>query len=356
MGSSVLASTMNLIQCRQNFEAVRAELSKVIVGHAEALEQLLVAVCCGGHVMLSGVPGLGRTLLVKSLAKVLGLSFRRIQFTPDLLPTDIIGTEVLQESTDRRSRSFRFFQGPVFANLVLADEINRSPPRTQAALLEVMQERQVTVGGTKHPVPAPFLLIATENSLETEGIFPLPEAQMDRFMMAIHLDYPSPDEESAIIDAATGTSAPQAAQVLEPETLIEMQHVARAIPVVPSVKQYALMLVRNSRPSKNAARSKGGAAEEVGKLLRWGASPRAGQSLIAGAKILACVRGRAYVTRQDVRDVALPTFAHRLIPSFRAGAEGVSAGELVRRLIDATDKQTAPAVTSRRWRDILLSK
>ncbi len=339
---------MQLTNFRDNFEAVKAELANVIVGHDEAVEQLLVAACCGGHVMLTGVPGLGRTLMVKSLANVLGLSFSRVQFTPDLLPTDITGTEVLQESADRRTRSFRFFKGPVFVNLVLADEINRSPPRTQAALLEVMQERQVTVGGTKHPVPAPFLLVATENSLETEGIFPLPEAQMDRFMMAIHLDYPHPAEESAIIDAATGTSSPSVSQVLQPETLIEMQRTARAVPVVPSVKQYALALVRNSRPGT------AGGLDEVGHLLRWGASPRGGQALIAGAKVLACVRGRSYVTRQDVRDVALPTFAHRLIPSFRAGAEGVSVGELVSRLVEATDQQTAPPVKSRRWRDILI--
>jgi MoxR-like ATPase len=338
---------MSLIQFRKNFQAVHAELSRTVVGHATAIERLLVALFADGHVMLSGVPGLGRTLLVKTLAKVLGLSASRIQFTPDLLPTDITGTEVLQESPDRRTRSFRFFKGPVFANLVLADEINRSPPRTQAALLEVMQERQVTVGGKKYPVPTPFLLVATQNSLETEGIFPLPEAQMDRFLMAIHLDYPSFEEEVGIVDAGTGVLASKPSQVLTPEELIEMQRVARLIPVVPSVKEYALTLVRNTRPKK------GEGSEGVGHLLRWGASPRGGQALIAGGKVLACVRGRNYVTRQDIRDVALPALAHRVILSFRAGAQGVKLPDLVQRLIAETDAELAPPIKSQRWRDIL---
>lgn len=336
---------VSLGQFRENFQAVHAELAKTIVGHATAIERLLVALFADGHVMLSGVPGLGRTLLVKTLAKVLGLSASRIQFTPDLLPTDITGTEVLQESPDHRTRSFRFFKGPVFANLVLADEINRSPPRTQAALLEVMQERQVTVGGKKYPVPAPFLLVATQNSLETEGIFPLPEAQMDRFLMAIHLDYPSFDEEVGIIDAGTGLMGVKPNQILTPETLIEMQCAARLVPVVPSVKEYALALVRNTRP--------GTASGSVGQLLRWGASPRGGQALIAGGKVLACVRGRNYVTRQDIRDVALPALAHRVILSFRAGAQGIKMTDLVQCLIAETDAQLAPPIKSRRWRDIL---
>jgi MoxR-like ATPase len=337
-----------LSQFQKSFQAVQAELSRVIIGQATALEQLLVALFADGHVVLSGVPGLGRTLLVKSLARVLGLSFSRIQFTPDLLPTDITGTEVLQESPDRRTRSFRFFKGPVFANLVLADEINRSPPRTQAALLEVMQERQVTVGGRKYPVPSPFLLVATQNSLETEGIFPLPEAQMDRFLLAIHLDYPSFQEELDIIDVATGTRVATPAQVLTPEQMLEMQKTARLVPVVPSVKEYALALVRNTRPSTPEA------ADGIGHLVRWGASPRGGQALLTSAKVLACVRGRPYVTRQDIRDVALPALAHRLILNFRAGAQGMSLRDLVQRLIAATDAQLAPPVKSRRWRDILL--
>jgi MoxR-like ATPase len=349
---------MLLPEFRLHFQAVHAELSKVILGHAQAVEQLLVALCADGHVMLSGVPGLGRTLLVKSAARVLGLTFSRVQFTPDLLPTDITGTEVLQESADRRTRSFRFFKGPVFANLVLADEINRSPPRTQAALLEVMQERQVTVGGQKYAVPAPFLLVATQNSLETEGVFPLPEAQMDRFLMAIHLNYPGFQEEVDIIDAATGSNSATARQMLTPEHLIEMQRVARVVPVVPSVKEYALALVRNTRPEENPltpsplpqeARGNGG----VARFLRWGASPRGGQALIASAKVLAAVRGRPYVTRQDIRDVALPTLAHRLILSFRAGAQGMSMRELIDRLIAETDAQLTPSIRSRRWRDIL---
>jgi MoxR-like ATPase len=325
----------------------------VVLGHPAAVEQVLLALFADGHVMLSGVPGLGRTLLVKAVARVLGLSFSRIQFTPDLLPTDITGTEVLQESADRRTRSFRFFKGPVFANLVLADEINRSPPRTQSALLEVMQERQTTVGGQKHLLPVPFLLVATQNSLETEGVFPLPEAQMDRFLMAIHLDYPNFDDELAIVDAATGTAATSVSPVLTPAKLIAMQQLARLVPVVPSVKEYALALVRNTRP--DPSRQGPSAKPQAADLLRWGASPRGGQALIAAAKVLACVRGRPYVTRQDIRDVVLPVLAHRLILSFRAGAQGTRLRDLIQMLIAETDQQLAPPMKSRRWRDVLLA-
>jgi len=339
-----------LPQFLENYQAVRTALSRVIVGHASAVEHLLVALLADGHVMLTGVPGLGRTLLVKSVARVLGLSFNRIQFTPDLLPTDITGTEVLQESADRRSRSFRFFKGPIFANLVLADEINRSPPRTQSALLEVMQERQLTVGGHKHAVPLPFLLIATQNSLETEGVFPLPEAQMDRFLMGIHMDYPSFDEEVGIVDATTGLGVQAAEPILSVEKLIAMQQLARIVPVAPSVKEYALALIRNTRSDAQTP------ADGVAHLLRWGSSPRGGQALIAAAKVLACIRSRPYVTRQDIRDVALPVLAHRLVLSFRAGAQGANLSQLVARLIAATDRQLAPPVKSRRWRDVLLSR
>ena len=338
---------MHLAEFGHRFQASQAELSKVVLGHTTAVEHMLIALFADGHVMLTGVPGLGRTLLVKSVAKVLGLSFSRIQFTPDLLPTDITGTEVLQESADRKSRSFRFFKGPIFANLVLADEINRSPPRTQSALLEVMQERQTTVGGQKHILPVPFLLVATQNSLETEGVFPLPEAQMDRFLMAIHLDYPDFREEVGIVDAATGMGMTAIEQILTPEQLVEMQRLARLVPVVPSVKEYALALVRNSRPGPQPR------AGSVAGLLRWGASPRGGQALIAAGKVLACVRGRQYVTRQDIRDVALPILAHRLILSFRAGAQGTRMSDLVRLLIAETNRQLAPPIKSRRWRDVL---
>lgn len=341
---------MPLPQFLEHYQAIRGALARVVVGQAEIVEHLLVALLADGHVMLTGVPGLGRTLLVKSLARILGLSFSRIQFTPDLLPTDITGTEVLQESADRRSRSFRFFPGPIFANLVLADEINRSPPRTQSALLEVMQERQLTVGGQKHAVPLPFLLIATQNSLETEGVFPLPEAQMDRFVMGIHMDYPSFAEEVDIIDATTGVGSQAIGPILSVEILVAMQELARLIPVAPSVKEYALALVRNTRFGKETP------ATSVAQSLRWGASPRGGQALIATAKVLACIRGRAYVTREDIRAVALPVLAHRLILSFRAGAQGASLRQIVDRLMAETDRQLAPPVKSRRWRDVLVNR
>ena len=341
---------LSLDQFQAHFEAVRTALAKTIVGHGEAVEHLLVAMLADGHVLLTGVPGLGRTLLVKTAAKVLGLSFSRIQFTPDLLPTDITGTEVLQESPDRRSRSFRFFKGPIFANLVLADEINRSPPRTQSALLEVMQERQITVGGHKHQVPSPFLLVATENSLETEGVFPMPEAQMDRFLMAIHLDYPSFAEEVGIVDAATATSGQALTPVLSLENLQAMQVLARSIPVPPNAKEFALALVRNSRNS--AATPPGSVARD----LRWGSSPRGGQGLIAAAKVLACVRGRPYVIRQDIRDIALPVLGHRLVLNFRAGAQKTNLRDLVNRLIVETDRTLAPPIKNRRWLDVLVGR
>ncbi len=332
---------------RATFHGVLDELGKVVVGQRRQVESLLTGMLADGHVMLTGVPGLGRTLLGTSLAKVLGFTSSRIQFTPDLLPTDITGTEVLQESPDHSRREFHFFKGPVFANLVLADEINRSPARTQSALLEVMQERQVSVGGHTYPAPLPFLLIATQNSLETEGVYPLPEAQMDRFIMSIEMDYPSAEEEKDIIDLTTVGARPEVKQVLDPEKFIQMQKLAISIPVVPAVKRFTLALVTQSRPGER------GSPPEMAHMVRWGVSPRGGQCLLRAAKVWAITQGRSYVSRQDIKDLAYPVFAHRIILDFRAEARGLSVREVVDYLSARCDAQYGPSANSRRLRQLL---
>jgi len=323
------------------FSAVRDEVARVVVGQRDAVEQVLMAIFSGGHVLLTGMPGLGRTLLVKSLAHVLGLSYNRLQFTPDLLPTDIVGTEVLEVDRATGNRHFRFFKGPVFANLVLADEVNRSPARTQAALLEVMQERQVTVGGQRYFVPAPFIIIATQNTLETEGVWPMPEAQTDRFMMSIELNYPDDAEELEIVSRTTGVSRIDLKRVSEPTEILAMQQLAQVVPVAPSVKQFAARLSRASRPDED------GAMPGLKGQVRLGASPRSAQSMIWAAKVRALAAGRHFVIRQDVASVALPVMAHRLILDYRASAHGLTVAQVVRELTDFVEDQMVPPATAR---------
>lgn len=330
---------MNSEQFGQTFQRIRQELARVVVGQDQAIEQLLVAVFAGGHVLLTGLPGLGRTLLVQTLAKVLGLEYRRIQFTPDLLPTDIIGTEVLEHDHATGMRSFRFFKGPIFANLVLVDEINRSPTRTQAALLEVMQERQVTAGGQTFFLPRPFTLIATENSLDTEGVWRLGEAQVDRFMMAIEQSYPAENEERLILELTTGSHTAQAEAVAGPESILAMQALAREVPVGPSVKDFALALVRASRPGE------AGAAEGLDERVRLGASPRASQALLLGAKVSALARGRTHVCRQDVIDLARPVLSHRILLDVRAQAEGSRCADLLDDLLAHAQERSLPKLS-----------
>jgi MoxR-like ATPase len=304
------------------------ECGKQIVGQKAVLEQLLIALLARGHCLLVGVPGLAKTLMIRTLADATDLTFRRIQFTPDLMPSDITGTEVIQEDKATGARAFRFLQGPLFANLVLADEINRTPPKTQAALLEAMQEHQVTAGGTRHPLPEPFFVLATQNPIEQEGTYPLPEAQQDRFMLNIRVDYPEEEEEYRIVESTTSDRTVKVERVVGAADLLAMQSAVRRVPVAPYVIRYAMRFARATRKDQG----------EVPKFVRdyvtWGAGPRASQFLILAAKARAVLHGRLYVACEDVRAVAAPVLRHRIITNYNAEADGVSADEIVRRLVE----------------------
>lgn len=326
------------VEFRDHFAAVHKELARNVIGQERAIEHLLVAVFGGGHVLLTGMPGLGRTLLVKTLSEALGLDYRRIQFTPDLLPTDIVGAEVL-EKTASGDRRFHFFKGPVFANLVLADEINRSPARTQSALLELMQERQITVSGHTYHLPKPFVLIATQNTVESEGVWPLGEAQADRFMLCIEQRYPDEDSEGRMLDLTTGMKQAQTSKIIDPETVLAMQALAREVPVVPSVKQFALAIVRASRPQKDAG------PDNPANDIRLGASPRAAQAMLMGAKVLALARGRKHVTQHDVVEIAPSVLTHRLMIDFRAQAQGRDAHVIVAQILKEARRRAIPEVS-----------
>jgi MoxR-like ATPase len=314
-------------ELREARQRIAAELGKVIVGQAGVVEHLLVAVLSGGHCLITGAPGLAKTLLVKSLARVFALRFQRIQFTPDLMPADITGTEILQET--EQGRRMTFVKGPIFANVILADEINRTPPKTQAALLEAMQEHHVTAAGVTHPLGAPFFVLATQNPIEMEGTYPLPEAQLDRFMFNVHIDYLPEDEEVAVVLQTTARE-PQALQPLySGEDLLRFQAVVRRVPIAEEVARYAVRLASASRPRRP------GAPKFVDEWVRWGAGLRAGQFLVLGAKTRAVLQGRAHVTPDDVRAVALPVLRHRVLLNYRAEADGVTPDSLVGRLIEA---------------------
>jgi MoxR-like ATPase len=309
---------------------VRREIGKVIVGQSRVVEEILVAFLAGGHVILEGVPGLAKTLLVNTLASTLSLDSGRIQFTPDLMPTDVTGTQVIGEDPSTRERRFTFQKGPVFVHMLLADEINRTPPKTQAALLEAMAEGQVTVGGARHRLPSPFFVLATQNPIEQEGTYRLPEAQLDRFLLKIQVDYPSFDEEAGILDRTTGTRTSSASPVLSREEILGLQRIVRSLRVSTHIVEYAARLVRSSRPDEPDAPS------WVRGLIAWGAGPRAGQALLLAAKARTLLAGRFSVTRAEVRDVALPVLRHRILPSFRAEAEGLTADDIVARLLRDT--------------------
>ena len=306
---------------------VRAELSKAVIGQSEVVDRLLTCLLARGHALLMGVPGLAKTLLVRKLSETLRLDFSRIQFTPDLMPMDITGTDILQEN-EGGGRSFEFVKGPVFAGIVLADEINRAPAKTQAAMLEAMQERRITVLGKSFELPEPFFVLATQNPVEQEGTYPLPEAQLDRFMFLIEVDYPTEQEEIAIARLTTGEEAPPLAQVLDRERIMEMQRLVRRIPVPDHVYGYAVQLVRRTRPAEPDAPA------WIKPLVAWGAGPRAVQSLVLGAKARAAMQGSYMVRIEDMQAVAAPVLGHRIVTTFSAEAEGQTPKHIVQRLID----------------------
>ena len=306
-------------------ERLREEIARVIIGQDRVVTLLLTALFAGGHCLLVGVPGLAKTLLVSTLARCMSLRFSRIQFTPDLMPSDITGTEVLEEDASTGRRVFRFIEGPVFANVVLADEINRTPPKTQAALLQAMQEYRVTAAGSTHELERPFFVLATQNPIELEGTYPLPEAQLDRFMFDVRVDYPSEDEEFRIIDTTTSIEPEMPGPVLTGAEIIDIQRLIRKVPVSERVLRYAVRLIRASRD-----RSLPG----IGQYLSWGAGPRAGQYLILGAKTSALMAGRTTPGVEDVREMALPVLRHRLVTNFHAEADGVTTDDLIGRLLE----------------------
>lgn len=310
------------------YQRLLRECTKIIVGQRQVLEELMIAIFSRGHCLLVGVPGLAKTLMIRTLADSMNLSFSRVQFTPDLMPSDITGTEVLQEDKATGQRLFKFLHGPLFANVVLADEINRTPPKTQAALLEAMQERQVTVGGSRHKLPDPFFVLATQNPIEQEGTYPLPEAQQDRFMFSIKVDYPEEEEEFRIVEMTTTTHVPHVERVLSAADIQEMQDIVRKVPVAPYVIRYAMRFTRLTR------KEKGDVPDFIRNYVTWGAGPRATQYLVLGAKARAVLHGRYYVACEDIRAVAAPVLRHRIITNFNAEAEGLKPDDIVRRLVE----------------------
>lgn len=313
---------------RECYRALRTNMARVVVGQDEAVELLTTGMLSGGHMLVIGVPGLAKTLMVKTLARMLGWEFRRIQFTPDVMPADILGTEILQlqQGPSGQERVLVFRKGPIFANLILADEINRTPPKTQSALLEAMQEQAVTSGGVTHALPPPFLVVATQNPIEQEGTYPLPEAQLDRFMLSIHIPYPGQDEELAIAARSPRQAIPEMEPVAERTEFLDFTAVIDRVPVAPQVLQAAVALVRASRPAE------AGADEYVRRYVAWGAGPRATQHLVTAAKARALLRDRPAPEEEDVAAVALPVLRHRIIPNYNALGEGLDASNIVRHL------------------------
>ncbi len=329
-------------QIRAAYTSLKTEIQKVIVGQDEVVDQLLIALFARGHCILTGVPGLAKTLLISTLARTLSLSFNRVQFTPDLMPSDITGTEVIQENKSTGEREMRFIPGPLFANVILADEINRTPPKTQAALLEAMQEYQVTVAGKKHSLGQPFFVLATQNPIEQEGTYPLPEAQLDRFMFNIRIDYPSDVEELEIVRRTTARESAEPLPVLSAEEILKLQQLVRRVPIHDSMIRYAMSLARVSRPTQPD--SPGFIRESVA----WGAGPRASQFLVLAAKARALLKGHANVLGDDVRSVAQPVLRHRILPNFSAEAEGITSDDLVKRILESVPRAESDVLSDTR--------
>jgi MoxR-like ATPase len=320
---------------QKGYHDLRAELGKVIVGQDAVIEELLIALFCRGHALLVGVPGLAKTLLISTLSRTLGLSFNRIQFTPDLMPSDITGTEVIEEDKSTGQRVLRFVRGPVFANVILADEINRTPPKTQAALLEAMQEHQVTAGGKQHRLPQPFFVLATQNPIEQEGTYPLPEAQLDRFMFNINVGYPTEEEEFQIVRLTTMGREFNLQHVLSGDEVMQLQEVVRKVPVADHVIRYALQFSRLTRKTEAG----GMVPDFVKDYVAWGAGPRASQYLVLAGKARALLKGRYHVSTEDIRQVALPVLRHRIVTNFNAEAEGIKSDTIVKKLMEHIPRQ-----------------
>ena len=315
-------------EMRDLYQRMRTEIAKVIIGQDDVIEKLLICILSRGHGLLMGVPGLAKTLMVQSLANVMSLQFSRIQFTPDLMPSDITGTDILQETDQPGRRAFEFVKGPIFANIVLADEINRTPPKTQSALLEAMQEHRVTAGGKLFTLPSPFFVLATQNPIEQEGTYALPEAQLDRFMFLIQVNYPSLVEERRIARETTGTAAPAPTKLISGETVLAYQELVRRVPVPDHIYDTVVDLVRLTRPGSE------GAPEWINKWVTWGAGPRAVQYMIRGAKARAVLNGSYLVRMEDVEAVAQPVLSHRILTNFQAQSEGITSGEIINRLLE----------------------
>ena len=312
-------------------DRINGELAKTIVGQHDVIEQLLISLFAGGHCLITGPPGLAKTLLVRSVAQVLHLDFSRIQFTPDLMPVDIVGTEILQEQEDGR-RALSFVKGPVFANVILADEINRTPPKTQAAMLEAMQEHQVTAAGVRHELPKPFFVLATQNPIEMEGTYPLPEAQLDRFLFNVRIDYLSPEDELSVVLSTTSTKPEPIEAIFSSEDVLRYQEAVRQVPIADAVAAYAVKLASVTRPGRE------GVPDFVNEWIGWGAGTRASQTLVLGAKARALLNGRVHVQTEDIAALAHPTLRHRVLPTYKAEAEGVTIEQIIDRLLEVVPK------------------
>jgi MoxR-like ATPase len=330
-------------------EKILGQLSQVIVGQEQVIEELLISLFSRGHCLLEGVPGLAKTLMISTLSRTLNLSFSRIQFTPDLMPADITGTEIIEENRSTGARERRFLEGPLFSNTVLADEINRTPPKTQSALLEAMQERQVTVGRVRHPLSDPFFVLATQNPIEQEGTYPLPEAQQDRFMFKVYVDYPSFDEEFEIARRTTALQTDTIRPVLTGEEILHLQRTVREVPVTDHVIRYALSLVRQTRVNRP------GTPDFVQDMVSWGAGPRAVQYLILGGKARALLHGRTHVSTDDIQALAKPVLRHRMVVNFAAESEGVTADEIVERIMAITPTKEDELTSDARFKKIFAS-
>lgn len=324
----------------QAYRRITVELGKVIIGQQSVIEELLIAMFARGHCLLVGVPGLAKTLMIRTLAETLSLDFSRIQFTPDLMPADITGTEVIQEDRQTGARNFKFLRGPIFANIILADEINRTPPKTQAALLEAMQEHQVTVGGQRHRLTEPFFVLATQNPIEQEGTYPLPEAQLDRFMFNTFVDYPTEEEELQIVRRTTAEPGHQLTPTLTGDEIMNLQHIVRKVPVPEHVMRYALKFTRLTR------REQGEVPEFINEYVSWGAGPRASQFLVLGAKARCVLQGRYHATCDDIRAVAAPVLRHRIMTNFNAEAEGIKPDWIIQRLAETIPAPEEEAIAS----------